>query len=118
MVPYSDIQGHAFVRIWPFGRIGSLGTPATFQLKGGPGSAGRVVDSAAQAFAAPPALWALALAVPLRAWWLRRARRRSVGSPVPLRGAAGAATGGAALPAVRGVTKRLRGRLGSVRQLG
>jgi signal peptidase I len=118
MVPYSDIQGHAFVRIWPFSRIGGIGTPGTFQLKGGPGSAGPVVTTAAQALAGAPALWGLALAVPLRAWWLRRRRGGSVGSLEALPTAAGVRTGGAARPAVRGVTKRLRERLGTGRQRG
>jgi signal peptidase I len=106
-VPYGDIQGHAFVRIWPFSRIGGLGTPDTFQLKGGagPGSSGPVVNTAAQALAAPPALWGFTVAVPLRAWWLRRTRRRSVGSVRELLPAGGADRADAR-PAAGSVTKR------------
>ena len=94
LVPYADMQGHAFVRIWPLARISGLGTPSTFSLK----NPGQAVQSAATA---PPLLWGFTLAVPLRAVRLRRRRRR-----------------GALLPDPAGVTNRLRRRLGTERPLG
>jgi signal peptidase I len=94
LVPYRDMQGHAFVRIWPLARISGLGTPSTFSLK----NPGQAVQSAATV---PPLLWGFTLAVPLRAGRLRR-RRRS----------------GALLPDPAGVTNRLRRRLGTERPLG
>ncbi|MBS2536569.1 signal peptidase I [Catenulispora sp. NF23] len=95
LVPYSDMQGHAFVRIWPLTRISGLGTPSTFSLK----NPAQAVQGAATV---PPVLWAFTLAVPLRAGSLRRRRRRA----------------GALLPDPAGVTNRLRGRLGTERPLG
>jgi signal peptidase I len=94
LVPYGNVQGHAFVRIWPLTRIGGLGTPSTFSLK----TPAQALQSAATA---PPLLWGLTLAVPLRAGLLRRRRRRT-GRP-----------DGALLPAPAGVTIRRRGRLGT-----
>jgi hypothetical protein len=76
------------------------------------------VNTAAQALAGTPGLWGLVLAVPLRAWWLRRGRRRSVGSLEAFPAAVGTRTGGGARTAVRSVTKRLRERLGTGRQRG
>ena len=94
LVPYGDMQGHAFVRIWPLARISGLGTPSTFSLK----NPGQAVQSAATV---PPLLWGFTLAVPLRAGRLRRRRRDD-----------------ALLPDPTGVTNRLRGRLGTERPLG
>ena len=94
LVPYGDMQGHAFVRIWPMTRMGFLGTPSTFSLK----DPAQALQSAATV---PPLLWGFTLAVPLRAGWSRRGRRRSV-----------------LLPAPAGVTIRRRGRLGTERPLG
>jgi len=94
LVPYDNVQGHAFVRIWPLTRIGGLGTPSTFSLK----NPAQALQSAATA---PPLLWGFTLAVPLRAGRLRRRRRAT-----------------ALLPAPAGVTIRLRRRLGTERPLG
>lgn len=94
LVPYSDMQGHAFVRIWPLTRISGLGTPSTFSLKNSP----QAVQGAADV---PTLLWGFTLAVPLRARQMRRRRH-----------------GGAVLPDPAGVTNRLRGRLGTERPLG
>ena len=96
LVPYSDLQGHAFVRIWPLSRVGTLGVPSTFGLKGSAGQAlGAVVG-------APPTLWGLTAAIPLRAGWLRRRRRLSR----------------LAYRTGTGVTKRVVLRLGTLRQRG
>ena len=97
LVPYSDMQGHAFVRIWPVSRISGLGTPSTFSLK----NPARAVQSAA---AVSPLLWGFTLAVPLRAGLLWRRRR---GDRL-----------GALLPAPTGVTNRLQRRLGTERPRG
>jgi signal peptidase I len=97
MVPYSNMQGHAFVRIWPVTRIGGLGTPSTFSLK----SPAQALQSAATV---PPLLWGFTFAVPLRAGWLRRRQRGN--------------TLDVLLPDPEGVTIRLRGRLGTERPLG
>ena len=94
LVPYSDMQGHAFVRIWPLTRVSGLGTPSTFSLK----NSAQAVQGAADV---PTLLWGFTLAVPLRARRMRRRRR-----------------GGAVLPDPAGVTNRLRGRLGTERPLG
>ncbi|MEY9889465.1 signal peptidase I [Catenulispora sp. MAP12-49] len=97
LVPYSDMQGHAFVRIWPLTRVSGLGTPSTFSLKN-PAQAIAIQNAPTES----PLLWGFTLGVPLRAGWLRRRRRR----------------GGALLPAPKGVTNRLRRRLGTERPLG
>ena len=94
LVPYGNVQGHAFVRIWPLTRMSGLGTPSTFSLKG----SAQALQGAASA---PPLLWGFTLAVPLRAGRLRRRRRAA-----------------ALLPAPAGVTNRLRRRLGTERPLG
>jgi signal peptidase I len=98
LVPYSDMQGHAFVRIWPLSRVSGLGTPSTFSLK----SPARAVQSATTV---PPLLWGFTLAVPLRAGLLRRRRRGGGGL-------------GMLLPDPSGVTIRLPGRLGTERPRG
>ncbi|MEY9932296.1 signal peptidase I [Catenulispora sp. GP43] len=94
LVPYSDMQGHAFVRIWPLTRMSGLGTPSTFSLK-------NPAQAMQSATTAPPLLWGFTLAVPLRAGLQRRRRR-----------------GGTLLPGPVGVTNRLRRRLGTERPLG
>lgn len=97
LVPYSDMQGHAFVRIWPLPRISGLGTPSTFSLKN--------PARAAQSAATVPLLWGFTLAVPVRAGQLRRRRRRG-------------GEAGALLPDPESVTIRLRRRLGTERPRG
>ncbi|WP_344668142.1 signal peptidase I [Catenulispora yoronensis] len=103
LVPYGNVQGHAFVRIWPLTRMGGLGTPSTFSLN-------HPAQALRGAAAAPPVLWGFTLAVPLRAGWLRRLRRR--GTSLPAVGRA------VVLPAPGGVTNRLRRRLGTERPVG
>lgn len=98
LVPYKNLQGHAFVRIWPFSRWGTLDVPATFQQHG----LARALNAAASA---PPLLWGLTGAIPLRAGWLRRKRRRGWD---PLESDSFGA----------GVTERARFRLGTVRRRG
>jgi signal peptidase I len=99
LVPFSNLQGHAFVRIWPLSRMGGLDVPGTFALTG-PG--GTALGAAA---GAPPLLWGMTAAIPLRAGWLRRQRRREW-SP------AGVGPG-----RIR-VTKRVLTRLGTLRRRG
>jgi signal peptidase I len=106
LVPFDNLQGHAFVRIWPLSRLGGLDVPATFTLTG------PVAHALSTAAGAPPLFWALTLAVPMRAGWLRR-RRRADRPTVSRRG-----SGTALRPAPTGVTKTLRSRLGTVRPKG
>jgi signal peptidase I len=98
LVPYGDLQGHAFVRIWPLGRWGSLDVPGTFHQQALSKALGAAVG-------APPLLWGFTAAVPLRVGLARRRRRRSRASP-------------GTDSAVPGVTKRAFGLLGTVRQRG
>jgi signal peptidase I len=109
LVPFDNLQGHAFVRIWPLSRLGGLDVPATFGLKGP--AAAHALGAAA---GAPPLLWGLTFAVPLRAGWVRRRRRR--GDHEVLDGDAPWAD--PARPDAGGVTKTLRSRLGTVRPRG